>query len=140
MAIPPISSSNPIPIIPEINSTQKSSASSNTKQITQSFEDMLTSLNQSQQNSDNLVEQLARGEDVDLHTVMIAMEENNVNFNVALGVRDKLIEAYREIMRMQVLLSRNLYYAYNRPTTIPFPLEETKHWKTNHHGGIDSQC
>ena len=101
MAIPPINS-RPIPSIPEINSTQKPSASSNTQQITHSFEDMLSSLNQSQQNSDGLVEQLARGEDVDLHTVMIAMEENNVNFNVALGIRDKLVEAYREIMRMQV--------------------------------------
>ena len=48
------------------------------------------------------MEQLARGEDVDLHTVMIALEENNVNFNVALGIRDKLVEAYREVMRMQV--------------------------------------
>ncbi len=63
---------------------------------------MLSSLNQSQQNSDNLVEQLSKGEDVDLHTVMIALEENNINFNVALGIRDKLVEAYREVMRMQV--------------------------------------
>ncbi len=101
MALPPINS-RPIPAIPEINSTQKPSASSNTQEITQSFEDMLTSLNQSQQNSDTLMEQLARGEDVDLHTVMIGLEENNVNFNVALGIRDKLVEAYREVMRMQV--------------------------------------
>lgn len=101
MAIQPISS-NPIPAIQEINSAQKSSASSGTKQITQSFEDMLSSLNQSQQNSDSLVEQLSRGENVDLHTVMIGLEENNVNFNVAIGIRDKLVEAYREIMRMQV--------------------------------------
>lgn len=101
MAIQPVNS-NSIPIIPQINSAQKPSASSGTQQIANSFEDMLTSLNQSQQSSDNLVEQLARGEDVDLHTVMIAMEENNVKFNVALGIRDKLIEAYREVMRMQV--------------------------------------
>jgi flagellar hook-basal body complex protein FliE len=101
MAIQPITS-NPIPVIPEINSTQKPSASGSTQQIAKSFENMLANLNQSQQNSDNLVEQLARGEDVDLHTVMIALEENNVNFNVALGIRDKLVEAYREVMRMQV--------------------------------------
>jgi flagellar hook-basal body complex protein FliE len=101
MSIQPISP-NSIPAIPEINSTQKSSASSSTKPITQSFEDMLSSLNESQQNSDNLMAQLSRGEDVDLHTVMIGLEENNVNFNVALGIRDKLVEAYREIMRMQV--------------------------------------
>jgi flagellar hook-basal body complex protein FliE len=101
MPISPINS-NPIPAIPEINSAQKTSASGSSRQVGASFEDMLTSLNQSQQNSDNLMAQLARGEDVDLHTVMIGMEENNVNFNVALGIRDKLVEAYREIMRMQV--------------------------------------
>jgi flagellar hook-basal body complex protein FliE len=45
---------------------------------------------------------MARGESVDLHQVMIGLEENSVNFNVALGIRDKLVEAYREVMRMQV--------------------------------------
>jgi flagellar hook-basal body complex protein FliE len=93
---------NPIPSIPEMGSTQKPSASSSTKEITQTFENMLSTLNDSQQNSDALVEKLARGEDVDLHTVMIGLEENDVNFNVALGIRDKLVDAYREIMRMQV--------------------------------------
>jgi len=101
MAIQSISP-NPIPPIPEFGSTQKSSSSSNTTQITKTFEDMLTTLNQSQLNSDALVEKMARGENVDLHTVMIGLEENNVNFNVALGIRDKLVEAYREVMRMQV--------------------------------------
>lgn len=93
---------NPIPSIPEIGSKPKPTASGNTEKITNTFEEMLTSLNQSQQSADSLVEKLARGENVDLHTVMIGLEENNVNFNVALGIRDKLVEAYREIMRMQV--------------------------------------
>ena len=91
-----------IPAIPELTPAQKPSASSSTRQITQTFENMLTALNQSQLNSDALVEKMARGENVDLHAVMIGMEENNVNFNVALGIRDKLVEAYREVMRMQV--------------------------------------
>jgi flagellar hook-basal body complex protein FliE len=101
MSIQPISS-NPIPAIPEINPAQKPSSSGAATQITQTFEDILTALNQSQLNSDALVEKMARGENVDLHAVMIGMEENNVNFNVALGIRDKLVEAYREVMRMQV--------------------------------------
>ena len=101
MSIQPINS-NPIPSIPEIGSSQKPSASSGTKQVAQTFENMLSTLNQSQQNSDDLIQKLAQGENVDLHTVMIGMEENNVNFNVAIGIRDKLVDAYREIMRMQV--------------------------------------
>lgn len=100
MAIQPIPSN--IPPIADINATQKPTASGSAQEITQSFGNMLSSLNQSQQTTDSLMTQLAQGEDVDLHTVMIALEENNVNFNVALGIRDKLVEAYREVMRMQV--------------------------------------
>jgi flagellar hook-basal body complex protein FliE len=100
MPIQPIN--NSIPALRGIEPSQKSSASEGTKQATQSFGDMLSSLNASQQNADGLMQQLAQGENVDLHTVMIGMEENNVNFNVALGIRDRLVEAYREIMRMQV--------------------------------------
>jgi flagellar hook-basal body complex protein FliE len=95
-------SSNPIPVIPEITPAQKTSSSGAATQITQTFENMLNTLNESQLKSDALVEKMARGESVDLHEVMIGMEENNVNFNVALGIRDKLVEAYREVMRMQV--------------------------------------
>ncbi len=94
--------SRPIQPIAEIGSTQKPTATSNTKAVTQTFENMLSTLNQSQQNSDTLVQKMANGENVDLHSVMIGMEENSVNFNVALGIRDKLVEAYREVMRMQV--------------------------------------
>jgi len=101
MAIQPINS-NSIPVLRGINSSQKLSASTNTEPVGKTFEDMLSSLNQSQANSDDLIQKLAQGENVDLHTVMIGMEENNVNFNVALGIRDRLVEAYREIMRMQV--------------------------------------
>jgi flagellar hook-basal body complex protein FliE len=101
MAIQPIQS-NPISTIRELTQPQKSAASGSAKQIGETFENMLSSLNQSQMNSDGLIEKLAQGENVDLHTVMIGMEENNINFNVALGIRDRLVEAYREVMRMQV--------------------------------------
>ena len=47
-------------------------------------------------------DKLAGGEDVDLHQVMIAAEENDVNFRVALAIRDRLVDAYREVMRMNV--------------------------------------
>ena len=101
MAIQPIQS-NPISTIRELGSTQKTAASGSAQQIGETFENMLSSLNQSQLNADGLIEKLARGENVDLHTVMIGMEENNINFNVALGIRDRLVEAYREVMRMQI--------------------------------------
>lgn len=101
MAIQPINP-NVIQPLRGLDTTQKSSATNEVKGTTPSFQDMLSSLNQSQTNADNLMQQLSQGENVDLHTVMIGLEENNVNFNVAMGIRDRLVEAYREIMRMQV--------------------------------------
>ncbi len=45
---------------------------------------------------------LLAGEPVDLHQVMLQMEESFVNLNLALQVRNKIIEAYQEIQRMQI--------------------------------------
>lgn len=67
-----------------------------------SFKDVLDDLNQSQRTSDALIEQFSMGEDVDIHQVMIAAEQNDINFRIAMGIRDHLVEAYREVMRMNV--------------------------------------
>lgn len=101
MAIQPLNS-NLVSTVRGLDTLQKSPASNRSNQVSQTFEDVLSSLNQSQLNADSLMQQLAQGENVDLHAVMIGMEENNVNFNVAMGIRDRLVDAYREIMRMQV--------------------------------------
>jgi flagellar hook-basal body complex protein FliE len=72
------------------------------KQIGTTFEQALQSLSQTQANSDMLIEQLAAGENVDIHQVMIASEQTDINFRIALAIRDKLVESYREVMRMAV--------------------------------------
>lgn len=100
MSITPVSLSG-INNVAGIDSTKKS-VSSGIESAGNSFEDILSSLNDSQNNSDSLVNQLATGGDVDLHDVMIGLEENSVNFQVALSIRDKLVSAYQEIMRMNV--------------------------------------
>ena len=91
--------------VSQINKLQQTPASSPVgaaKQVEKTFSDTLQSLSSSAQNSDSLIQKLASGENVDLHNVMIAAEENDVNFRVAIGIRDRLIDAYREVMRMAV--------------------------------------
>jgi len=68
----------------------------------QSFAQALSQLSESQSGSDELLQRLATGEDLDIHQVMIAAEETDVNFKVALAIRDRLVEAYHEVMRMSV--------------------------------------
>jgi flagellar hook-basal body complex protein FliE len=59
-------------------------------------------LSQTQNNSDALLQKLAAGEEVDLHQVMIATDQTDISFRVALAIRDRLVEAYREVSRMAV--------------------------------------
>jgi len=101
MAINPISPLN-INSINPLNTTGATKNASALDQIGKSFGAVLESLNESQLKSDSLVQTLATGGNVDLHTVTIAAEENDVNFRVAMAIRDKLVDAYREVMRMSV--------------------------------------
>ncbi|MCS7281698.1 MAG: flagellar hook-basal body complex protein FliE [Desulfobacterota bacterium] len=48
------------------------------------------------------VERLAKNEFEDLHSVMIALEKADLTFQLMMQIRNKIITAYEEIMRMQV--------------------------------------
>jgi flagellar hook-basal body complex protein FliE len=62
----------------------------------------LGSVNQLAQTSDAKQRDLAMGKDVELHDVMIAAEKASVAVNLTMQVRNKLVESYQEVMRMQV--------------------------------------
>jgi len=70
------------------------------------FEDMLKAsmdkVNNLQGEADKSIEGLASGEVKDLHETMIAIEKADLSFNLMVQVRNKLIAAYEEVMRMQV--------------------------------------
>jgi flagellar hook-basal body complex protein FliE len=71
-----------------------------------SFKEMLKSsigeVNQLQIEADSSIEQLVAGNTKNLHETMIAMEKADISFRLMMEVRNKIIEAYHEIMRMQV--------------------------------------
>jgi len=48
------------------------------------------------------VQSLMRGEIKDIHSAMIAVQKADVSFQMMMQVRNKLVSAYQEIMRMQV--------------------------------------
>ncbi len=51
--------------------------------------------------ADQKVREFAVGEKQGLHEIMIASEKAGISFKLLLQIRNKLLEAYREIMRMQ---------------------------------------
>lgn len=48
------------------------------------------------------LQQLAAGEPVNLHQVMIGLEESRMSFQLLMQVRNRLLEGYQEVMRMQL--------------------------------------
>lgn len=66
------------------------------------LKDTINQVNDAQVGADQMAAKLAGGENVDLHQVMIAGQEANITLQAALEVRNKVIDAYQEIMRMQV--------------------------------------
>jgi flagellar hook-basal body complex protein FliE len=89
-------------ITSQIGSASRTPQQNPIKDIGKSFDSVLTNLSQTQNYSDDLMAKLASGEDVDIHQVMIAADQTDISFKVALGIRDKLVEAYKEISRMNV--------------------------------------
>lgn len=70
--------------------------------FSQVFHAGVKALNDTQVKADTLAEQLATGEDVELHDVMIATQEADIALRLATQLRNQALEAYREIMRMPV--------------------------------------
>ncbi|MBN1267440.1 MAG: flagellar hook-basal body complex protein FliE [Anaerolineales bacterium] len=93
--------SGSLPITPG-QKTGSTSQAGSAQNLGNTFKTALEGLSAAENNADTLMERLATGEDVEIHEVMIAMEEADVGFRVAIAVRDKLIESYQEIMRIQV--------------------------------------
>ena len=63
---------------------------------------MVEEVNGKQITASQTVNSLQAGGDVSLHQAVISMEEANVSFQLMVEVRNKLLDAYQEIMKMQV--------------------------------------
>lgn len=66
------------------------------------LKESIEKVNESQAASDNLTTKLANGEDVELHDVMIASQKASITLSATLEVRNKVVEAYQEVMRMNI--------------------------------------
>lgn len=71
-----------------------------------SFKDTLGGLikevNTLQQDAGDAIHGVATGEVQSLHEAVIAMQKADVGFKFLMEMRNKLVEAYQEVMRMQV--------------------------------------
>lgn len=62
----------------------------------------LNSVNRAMLRTESDAQRLAAGEIQNLHQVMINLEEAKMGFQLVMQVRNRMLEAYQEVMRMQI--------------------------------------
>lgn len=62
----------------------------------------ITETNDLQLQSNEAVDELIAGRNKDIHGTMLALEKADVSLRLLTQVRNKVIDAYREVMKMQI--------------------------------------
>ena len=74
----------------------------NVKSFEETLKGFINNVNDLQIDAGKSVEKLLTGEIKDIHDVMIAVEKAGTSFELMMEIRNRMIDAYREVMRMQV--------------------------------------
>ena len=84
--------------------TEKSSApgTKDGPTLSRAFEQIFEETAKNIQKADETALQMNSGGKADLHDAMIAMEKADISLRLLVQVRNKAVDAYKEIMRMQV--------------------------------------
>jgi len=66
------------------------------------LQDALQQVSDLQAQAGDDVQRVLTGEITDVHSAMIAVQKADISFQMMMQVRNKIVSAYQEIMRMQV--------------------------------------
>jgi flagellar hook-basal body complex protein FliE len=66
------------------------------------LKEKLSEVNDKQIEADNLTQKFIKGEEEDIHKVMLSTEEAKMSLQLAVEIRNKLVAAYEEFNRMQI--------------------------------------
>ena len=90
----------------QLNACSPASSSAAVKPADGSFSglvgQMIQDVNAKQNAASQALQDLQSGQSGSLHQAMIATEEASVSFQMMVEVRNRMLDAYQEIMRMQV--------------------------------------
>nr|WP_238883323.1 flagellar hook-basal body complex protein FliE [Clostridium sp. YIM B02551] len=66
------------------------------------LKDKLQEVNDKQVNANNMTDAMVKGEDVNIEDVMLSQEEAKMSLDLAVQVRNKIVDAIQELNRMQI--------------------------------------
>jgi len=81
---------------------EASTAGDNAKTFSEMLRNSFDQVNQDQHEADRAIKEMVAGRNKNIHETMLTIERADTSLKLALQVRNKILDAYREIMRMQV--------------------------------------
>jgi len=90
-----------MPPISEIQ-TESGKVKENNGSFGKALEDKIKEINKLQLDADSAIAKVELSDSGSIHEAMIALEKASISFKTMLQVRNKILEAYQEVMRMQV--------------------------------------
>lgn len=72
------------------------------KSFSEVISNAINNVNEKQINADNSIESLIKGDDITMHEVMLSMQESQLSMQLLIEVRNKMVEAYQEINKIQL--------------------------------------
>lgn len=87
---------------PGVSGAEGISGPGEVKSFGEFLQDSISKVNNLQVEANTAMEKLASGESQNLHETLLAVENADIAFRTMNQVRSKVIDAYREIMRMQI--------------------------------------
>lgn len=89
-------------ILNNLNISNTTEQKANGTSFSNVLSDAISKVNDSEVNANNKIESLIKGEDVEMHEVMLAMQESVLSLQALIEVRNKTVEAYQEISKLQL--------------------------------------
>jgi flagellar hook-basal body complex protein FliE len=89
----------PTGVTPEKTDAEKQSGSNS---FGSALKDAIQDINKLQNDADKTIAKVQLEDAGSIHEAMIALEKAGVSFQVMMQVRNKILDAYQEVMRMQV--------------------------------------
>jgi len=97
IAINPIISDLPLSL-----GTKPTGSKEETTRFGALLKDAISEVNNLSQKSDTEIQKIMTGESDELQTAVIAMQRADVSFQMMMQVRNKIVQAYQEVLRMPI--------------------------------------
>lgn len=90
---------------PQVGQSSQDPSASKTedgKNFAETLAESINKVNNIQKDADKAIEDLVSGKSDNIHETMIAVNKADIAFRMTMQVKNKIVEAYQEVMRMQV--------------------------------------